>query len=963
MGSRTRWLFGVSLLVILATATTASGAAAQSLPAPAAQATACVPDTTTLCLNNGRFEVQVHWTTAQGASGAGTAVPLTNDTGYFWFFDETNTEVVLKVLDGCALNQSFWVFAAGLTDLDVLITLTDTRTGSVATYRNRQGTPFAPIQDISAFRTCDAPGQAAAGKIGRIGRSGRIGRITEDFGEVVQQQGPLSASQAVCVPGGTRLCLDSGRFSVEAAWTTPDGKSGQGQAVPLSTNAGYFWFFAPTNVEVVVKVLRGCSLNQRFWVYAAGLTNVEVTFTVTDVLTGTSRTYHNPPNQAFAPILDTSALAACLPSCNTKGLTVADVQSAAEQSTVGAGDPFGADFGLVLNRFMTLEACDLGGDSPALPPGASARDCANFFCSDVQYCGPGNSQKSWPLGALSVGDALNGACFQHDTCYAEQCYPGDCYFLPSLTGACDRSLLAICDSILQNGQAACENTGDCLVCVLAKGLYDVSHNPRATPNDCQATPCADPFGLVCNQSAGRCASGCVSALSPIRQAIGSAGGSGAVAVTAPPDCDWTPVSNAGWITVTSGGSGNGSFLYSVAASDTISQRAGAIAVAGQTLALAQGGAPCSYSIDPASQAFGTSGGSGAVAVTTLAGCAWTAASFADWITITSGGSGSGDGTVHYTVTSSNTSSQRSGTLLIAGQVFTVTEDAVPCSYSVSPPNQAFARDGGSGSAIVFTILDCPWTAESNADWITITSGGSGAGNGTLTYAVAANDTASPRSGNLTIAGQTLIVSEDSAACTYSIDSAGQGFGASGGNGSVNVTTLAGCDWTAASNDSWINVSPGNGSGAGTVSYSVDANDSGNPRTGSLTIAGQVFTVTQDGVPCTYSISSSGAFFGPDGGSDSVAVTAPRDCEWTASSDSFWISASGSGSGDGTVFYSVAFNPDTEARTGSLFIAGFSIAVTQAGQPAAAAAQAAPPASAGGAGAPGGGGGGTAPQRR
>ncbi len=92
------------------------------------------------------------WTGA--ASGAGHAVSLTPDTGYFWFFDATNVEVVLKVLDACGFNQHFWVFAGGLTNVQVHLSVTDTLTGVVRTYDNPQGKAFQPVQDTSAFLTC-----------------------------------------------------------------------------------------------------------------------------------------------------------------------------------------------------------------------------------------------------------------------------------------------------------------------------------------------------------------------------------------------------------------------------------------------------------------------------------------------------------------------------------------------------------------------------------------------------------------------------------------------------------------------------------------------------------------------------------------------------------------------------------------------------------------------------------------
>ena len=79
---------------------------------------------------------------------------LTADTGYFWFFSDSNVEMVLKVLDACSLNERFWVFAGGLTNVQVDITVLDTATGAAKTYHNPQGAAFQPIQDTSAFSGC-----------------------------------------------------------------------------------------------------------------------------------------------------------------------------------------------------------------------------------------------------------------------------------------------------------------------------------------------------------------------------------------------------------------------------------------------------------------------------------------------------------------------------------------------------------------------------------------------------------------------------------------------------------------------------------------------------------------------------------------------------------------------------------------------------------------------------------------
>lgn len=114
-----------------------------------------------------------------------------------------------------------------------------------------------------------------------------------------------------CSPTDTAMCLNGGRFRVSAIFRTNTGLNGVARAVKLTDDSGYLWFFDDDNIEAVVKVLNGCGVNNRFWVFAGGLTNVRVELTVTDTLKGTSKTYLNPQNTAFQPIQDTSALATC----------------------------------------------------------------------------------------------------------------------------------------------------------------------------------------------------------------------------------------------------------------------------------------------------------------------------------------------------------------------------------------------------------------------------------------------------------------------------------------------------------------------------------------------------------------------------------------------------------------------------------------------------------------------------
>ncbi len=264
----------------------------------------CVSDLTTLCLSGGRFKVTTQWATATGQSGSGQAVALAGgDTGYFTFFDPGNVEVVVKVLDGCSSNGSFWIFAGGLTDVSVVMTVTDSQTGTVKSYTNPQGTPFRPIQDTTTFATCAAGATAGARP---YDGSASAPLLPPNVAESID-----ASATAPCVANATTLCLSNSRYKVQTQWFTLDGSSGAGQVAPLTGDTDAFWFFSPSNVEVVVKVLNGCGVNSRYWTFAGGLTNVNVILTVADTQTGTIQTYVNPQGIPFEPIQETNTFATC----------------------------------------------------------------------------------------------------------------------------------------------------------------------------------------------------------------------------------------------------------------------------------------------------------------------------------------------------------------------------------------------------------------------------------------------------------------------------------------------------------------------------------------------------------------------------------------------------------------------------------------------------------------------------
>jgi subtilisin family serine protease len=228
-----------------------------------------------LCLGGGRFAVRVGWTAPDGRRGSGAARPLTDDSGLFTFFDPDNVELVVKVLDGCALNGRFWVFAGGLTDLEIELEVEDLLSGDARTYHSPGGAPFATLRDPQALGGCSLAG-AAGGPVAALG---------DDW------------SPAVTV---------GARFRVSMRWTK-GGSSAAAIGQPLGADSAAFAFFDRDNVEVVVKVLDGRAVNGRWWVYASGLTDVGVEIRIEDLRTGAARTWASPEGSPFVPVTDVEA--------------------------------------------------------------------------------------------------------------------------------------------------------------------------------------------------------------------------------------------------------------------------------------------------------------------------------------------------------------------------------------------------------------------------------------------------------------------------------------------------------------------------------------------------------------------------------------------------------------------------------------------------------------------------------
>lgn len=118
----------------------------------------------------------------------------------------------------------------------------------------------------------------------------------------------IAPSEGPCLPTATALCLQNDRIRVTATWSTPGGDSGPAAVVALSDESGFMTFFDPSNLEGSIKVIDGCSNNGFFWVFASGLTNLEVAISVVDLLTGEEFPIANPQGRLFSTVASIEAL-------------------------------------------------------------------------------------------------------------------------------------------------------------------------------------------------------------------------------------------------------------------------------------------------------------------------------------------------------------------------------------------------------------------------------------------------------------------------------------------------------------------------------------------------------------------------------------------------------------------------------------------------------------------------------
>ena len=282
-------------------------------------------------------------------------------------------------------------------------------------------------------------------------------------------------------------------------------------------------------------------------------------------------------------------------------------------------------------------------------------------------------------------------------------------------------------------------------------------------------------------------------------------------------------------------------------------------------------ARCQTSVSPTPGTLPAGGTRLTLTVVSARECSWNVASEASWAQVTPA-SGQGEASVTLTVAENTEARQRSGALVVNDNRLSLTQEAAPCRFTVSPATLRLSHVGGRTTVNVTATPGCTWRASSNQAWAHVLTD-SGSTSGAVSIEVSSNS-GPARSAIVTIADRPVTVEQEGAnaapqppgpgptppapgpsppptpnpdppACPFAIDSAERSFPAAGGTGSFRVITAPGCRWSATANAGWIDLAGSSGVGSDTVRYTVGTNTSANARSASIGVSGQTHTVRQE----------------------------------------------------------------------------------------------------------------------
>lgn len=333
--------------------------------------------------------------------------------------------------------------------------------------------------------------------------------------------------------------------------------------------------------------------------------------------------------------------------------------------------------------------------------------------------------------------------------------------------------------------------------------------------------------------------------------VAAEGGTATVTVTGGSGCQAAFSYTEPWILSPILVTGPGTYGITVLVNPTFAERSQTVKLGPASFTLTQRGQPCTISVS-SPPAVPANGGPFSIHVTLPSSCQWSSSEASTFAQLDAPASGTGNGQLTGTLSANPSNSARAAAILftsyLSSATATVNQNGTTCSYTVSPQSIQAGAQGGTEAVNVTAPGGCAWNAiTTDTSWISFPSVSSGSGSGSLTIQIAPNQGGTTRVASISAGGQSITITQSAAACVYTLGVSGMSAAATGGPGSVTVTTAAGCPWTVSSTDSWVVIhsSPDN-SGPGVVAFSVLGNTASNQRVSNLTIAGRVYTITQSG---------------------------------------------------------------------------------------------------------------------
>jgi len=423
------------------------------------------------------------------------------------------------------------------------------------------------------------------------------------------------------------------------------------------------------------------------------------------------------------------------------------------------------------------------------------------------------------------------------------------------------------------------------------------------------------------------------AVTPSERGVEHTGGNTTFSVAS--NTSWTVSDDAGWLSITpENGSGNGTITATYTENTSTTQRVGTIRISGggitRVVTVIQAPVPFALAVTPSQRSVEDKGGSTTFSVTSNTD--WIVSDDAEWLSVLPG-SGSGNGTITATYTENPNTVVRSGTITINGGGITrtvkVTQAARPFALEVTPSERSVGDKGGSTTFSVTSNTD--WTISEDVEWISATPL-SGSGNQTITVTYTDNPVTVQRSGTITVNGggitRTLTLTQAAQPFALEVTPSERSVEDKGGSTTFSVTSNT--DWTISEDVEWLNGTPENGSGIGTITVTYTDNPVTNQRTGTITVNGggitRTVTLTQAAQPFALEVTPSERSVEDKGGSTTFSVTSNTD--WIVSEDVEWLNGTPeNGSGNGTITVTYTDNPVTNQRSGIIIVNGGGITDT------------------------------------